>query len=181
MKEELAETKRELKEVTKELQMMNKRIIDLEANKSTASNPLHIEEFLAEVEERKYRAMNVMIANIKESSKTNHIERLNEEKETVLNIFKDVTLTDTNIRLQRIGKFSKDKCRLLKVTFKNPADAKETLKISKTLKIVKIFGDQTVKQREYYKVVKKRLQEIISTGDNSKTIKYINSIPTIVE
>lgn len=45
---------------------------------------------------------------------------------------------------------------------------------------IKIFSDQTKQQKEYYMKIKRQLEELI-TDESSKTIKYINNIPTIVD
>lgn len=64
----------------------------------------------------------------------------------------------------------------------SPEDAINVLKNKQLIKIpsVKIFSDQTVAQRQYFQKVKIELQELIAKGDHSKTIKYINNKPTIV-
>lgn len=45
---------------------------------------------------------------------------------------------------------------------------------------LRIYGDQTKKQRDYYKIMKNKLDSIIASGDNTKIIKYVNGVPQIV-
>ncbi|CAG9773588.1 unnamed protein product [Ceutorhynchus assimilis] len=166
---------------------MQNKIVNLENTinlpenqKTTNLEVQQMEDVIAEMEERRYRANNVIILNINESLKASRGERLEDEKQTVLEALESVNITDRNISIQRLWKYVQNRCRPLKVSFANPNDAKEVLKNRRNLPNMKMFADQTIKQQKYYKTIKQKLLDIIANGDNSKTIRYINTVPTIV-
>lgn len=97
-------------------------------------------------------------------------------------LLSDFEITKDKIKTFRLGKYDKNKNRPIKVLLNSPEDAKNVLKNKKTIKVpsIIIFNDQTKMQREYYNDVKQKLNNLILSGDTSKTIKFINDKPTIV-
>lgn len=139
------------------------------------------EEILMEMIERQKRESNIMVANIKESKLNSTEQRKEEDLNVVKTVLQNFNIDLTNITAFRVGKLVPDKNRLLKVILKNREDAKLVLKHRDTIAAhIKIFGDQTKKQRDYYLYVKNKLQSLIEQGDNSKTIRFINNKPTII-
>ncbi|KAG5873072.1 hypothetical protein JTB14_035364 [Gonioctena quinquepunctata] len=60
--------------------------------------------------------------------------------QTILGLINNVSITDTHVKVQRIGKFGNGLNRLLKVTFANSEDAKEVLRSKDKLKPVMILA-----------------------------------------
>lgn len=149
---------------------------------SEGKEPLfHMEKAISEWEERKKRNSNVLVMNVNESTKHNKEERTQDETDRVRRLFSELQLTGNGFKVFRIGKFDPDKVRLLKVIFNNESDARHVIyNRNKIPGNVKVFRDQTKVQRDYYKCIKEKLKEYTDRGDTTKTIKYINSIPTIV-
>ncbi|KAG5871311.1 hypothetical protein JTB14_015910 [Gonioctena quinquepunctata] len=154
-----------------ELKEMKESQIETQTTSEQINSSVQLEHVIAEIEERKYCAKNVIFKNISESSNSNRAERNAEEMQTILGLINNVSITDTHVKVQRIGKFGNGLNRLLKVTFANSEDAKEVLRSKDKLKPVMIFGDQTKKQRAYYKQVKEELNRLIANGDDIPT-KY---------
>ena len=140
------------------------------------------EELIYEMLDRQNRKANIIIYNVKEPDLNTQSERSSQDNETVKNILENFDIGRNNWKVFRLGKFVANKARPIKVILNSPEDAINVLKNKQLIKIpsVKIFSDQTVAQRQYFQKVKSELQELIAKGDNSKTIKYINNKPTIV-
>ncbi|VEN42330.1 unnamed protein product [Callosobruchus maculatus] len=119
---------------------------------------------VAEVMERQERASNLIIYNVNESVKPTHADRNSEDREAV-----------------KLGKNSSNRARPIKVILKTSGEAKQVLRDRNLIKTpgIKIYGDQTKAQREYFKKIKAELERIVADGDNTKTIRYINNVPTI--
>ncbi|KAL3268857.1 hypothetical protein HHI36_007946 [Cryptolaemus montrouzieri] len=98
-------------------------------------------------------------------------------------ILKDVTNATDGNKVFRVGRFGANKIRPIRVVFPSAEIAKNILKNKVVIKTpgIKIFGDPTPARREYFNKVRKDLQEKIEAGKTSKTIRYINGRPTIVD
>lgn len=175
--------------ILKQIQDLQNEIIQLkqsvlcnsDSNMTSSNNVSECEEFISEMMERQKRSSNIMIANVKESSAASAHQRKEEDTSCIKNLLKDLNVDLSNIKVFRVGKSLPDKSRLLKVVLNNSVDAINVLRNKKNhVPGVKIFADQTKKQRDYYAIIKKKLDEINATGDNSKMIKFINNKPTIV-
>lgn len=172
----------------KKVETLEKKIQELCSVRQTqaSTEPQNVvsqfENCISEMEQRKNRSKNIIIMNVKESSKPDRNERIAEETQTIKKLLENIKLSDNNFKLFRLGKYTQERNRPLKVCFNSSADAVEVLRNRTKINIpnLLIFGDQTVQQRDYYKFIKARLNALIAGGDNTKTIKYINSVPTIV-
>lgn len=137
------------------------------------------EEVIQEVYDRQTRSKNIIISNIKESAEKNRKERLADESSTIQGILDLFQIEETySFKIQRLGKFHPDKTRLIKVMFPEESVPKLILKTKNKVQVpgVKIFADQTKLQRDTYRALKHQIKD-----DNTKTIKYINNIPRIVD
>lgn len=160
-----------------------KQSLEASNNQSISNNePTECEEIISELIERQKRASNVVIANLKESQATSVEQRKEEDLNSVKSLLKDFNTDLSLIKVYRVGKFMPNKNRLIKVIMKNPEEAIKVLKGKNNNAVpgIKIFGDQTKKQKDYYISVKNKLEELKAKGDYSKAIKYINNKPTII-
>ncbi|KAG5886957.1 hypothetical protein JTB14_011913 [Gonioctena quinquepunctata] len=156
----------------------NERIVN--QGEATNSSLYQTEEAISEWKERKKRSKNI-ITNISESTKNDKTQRTLDEIDKVQRLLSDIQQLDRNVKVFRLGKFDPNEIRLVKVIFNTEKDAKQVFfNKTKLPGSVKVFFDQTMNQREYYKHVKDKLKEMVEKGDTSKTIKYVNSVPKIV-
>ncbi|KAG5876243.1 hypothetical protein JTB14_032418 [Gonioctena quinquepunctata] len=170
------EQKTNLDKVVCELQQLGWKMAE-----ATNSSLFQTEEAISEWEERKKRSKNIIITNKSESTKNDRTQRTLDEIDKVQHLLSDIQLLDRNVKVFRLGKFDPNKLRLVKVIFNTEKDAKQVFfNKNKLPGSVKVFFDQTMIQREYYKHVKDKLKEMVEKGDTSKTIKYVNSAPKIV-
>lgn len=147
-------------------------------------NGFETETVIAEMFDRQRRASNIIIANMVEGAVSDESSSYihNNDLQAVKDLLRDFNVNVNNIKVFRLGRRNQQRPRLIKVVMSNSEDALTVLKSKTTIKVsnIKIFGDQTVSQRDYFKTVKNELQRLITNGDNSKTIRYINNKPTIV-
>lgn len=140
------------------------------------------EDLIGEMMERQSRASNIIIYNVNESKKKSQQERNNEDINTVQEILENFDFDKGKIKSFRLGKFLPSKIRPIKAILPSPENVKQILKNRELIKgpSVRIYLDQTIMQREYFKKIKNELQALIDSGDANKTIKFINNKPTIV-
>lgn len=170
----------------KQMAEMREEIRKLKESQSASVSQLNIyshESIISEMIERQNRRSNIILLNIKESQQNSMPERNSDDRNAVTSILSEMNINKNNIRTFRLGKYTNGRNRPIKVILNCPEDALHVLKNKKSIKVpsVKVFGDQTKKQREYFQNIKEQLNAMIAKGDNSKTIKYINNQPTIVD
>nr|CAI5826060.1 unnamed protein product [Callosobruchus analis] len=83
---------------------------------------------------------------------------------------------------RQLGKNPSNRARPIKVILKISGEAKQVFRSRNLIRTpgIKIYRDQTKAQREYFKKIKVELDKIFSDGDDTKTIRFINNVPTIV-
>lgn len=177
-----------IKQLKNDVEILKNEIVILKEEKEghgQASTQINFnsETLVTEIEERKRRAKNLIVYNIKESNKTNSADRLEEEKNIVIKAISDICdINTTNIKLGRIGKYAADKTRPLKVTLTTEDDVIKVLKNkNKTDSNIKFASDKTKMQQKFLHEVITKLNDLKSNGILNKTIKYIRGIPTIVD
>ncbi|KAL3278035.1 hypothetical protein HHI36_013376, partial [Cryptolaemus montrouzieri] len=117
------------------------------------------EEYISEMLERQRRASNIMIANVKEATAGKGIERRKEDTNCVKELLKDFSVNMSNI----------------KVVLSHPEDVQKVRRFRKhKSNVVKMFPDQTVRQRDNYTSLKSKFDEMYTQGDESKIIRYLN-------
>nr|CAH7726950.1 unnamed protein product [Callosobruchus chinensis]CAH7736616.1 unnamed protein product [Callosobruchus chinensis] len=110
------------------------------------------------------------------------------EKTDVMKVVTHVSSSVTVNSIRRIGRYDSNKTsgRLVKVTLASPEAVRElrrktpSLKKSDAFEKISIFADKTPRQMEYYKEVKKQLEERKGNGETNIGIKYFNGTPRIV-
>nr|CAH7724234.1 unnamed protein product [Callosobruchus chinensis] len=110
------------------------------------------------------------------------------EKTDVMKVVTHVSSSVTVNSIRRIGRYDSNKTsgRLVKVTLASPEAVRElrrktpSLKKSDAFEKISIFADKTPRQMEYYKEVKKQLEERKGNSETNIGIKYFNGTPRIV-
>lgn len=164
------------------------KAITVEAVPTSISNN-DFEEVVQEIRERQKKQNNIILFGMKEQNGLSKDDRLNAEKDDVLKILTHLSPNFGEItNLYRLGKYDKErvKPRPVKVCLANSEQGFNLLKKSSKLKEsedfknVSIGSDQTPRQLEYYKEVKKELDERTAAGETNIKIKHINGIPKIL-
>lgn len=138
---------------------------------------------LLKVEERKTRSMNVILYNVPESTSTLGETRIRDDRASVSDAIKDI---DSNVdldkaKIYRLGVPIANRIRPIKLEFDDPIPVRSILTgKSKLRNGIKANNDLTNLQRSYLSDLRKELDERRRKGENSITIKYINSVPKIV-
>nr|CAI5851820.1 unnamed protein product [Callosobruchus analis] len=109
-----------------------------------------MEMTVAEVMERQGRASNIIIYNVNKSVKPTQAERNSEDREAVKCILKGISIDKSNLTFFRLVKNSFNKARPIKAP------------------------------RDYFRKIKAELDRIVADGGNTKTIRFINNVPTIM-
>lgn len=154
-------------------------------NSSSINETVIIENVIQEITDREKRRYNVMLFNVIEAS--SHEETMEQDKILLKNILETAGYTATlNIRINRIGKSISNKARPLKVTLEKTDQVTDVLRKAKEIKIalnmgnISLSADRTPRQVEYYRQVKKSLDDRINNGETNLRIRYIAGLPKIV-
>lgn len=141
------------------------------------------EHIIKEVLDRNNRKNNVIILGLQEQTAANAKDRTDKDEVEVLKIIKTLGLDPPKPnKVFRLGKFSPEKTRSIKLCFDTPASAKYLLRNKDKLPDnIKIFSDQTPAQQKYLRDLKDELTRRQSKGETDLTIKYIHDIPTIIK
>lgn len=165
------------------LPIIEKRINNLENSSDSVNNNnkhQYMQEIVSEIYQQKQLEKNVMIFNFKDNSnKSNDLKNIKD-------LLTKNKIKINNISIIRLGKFTDNKNRPIKISFKSKEEAFRML--TSSFKIVKsseqkifITNDKTKNQLQLEKDVKAEFFDRKNNGDTNIKIKYINSIPTIIE
>ncbi|CAH2087022.1 unnamed protein product [Euphydryas editha] len=170
--------------------LTEKKVIDLQ-KKVEELKPEHDfssyqfqENAITEIKEREFRSKNIVINGIPEPQSLNREERMSMDKKEVNNILKKLNQTYPEPKIMfRLGKFNANKTRPIKVCFNSQEVVKSILRKRKDIDIetIKIYSDQTPQQQKYLKNLKDELKRRLESGQKDLGIKYINSVPRIIE
>nr|CAH7714538.1 unnamed protein product [Callosobruchus chinensis] len=151
---------------------------------------MYYEDVVSEVSERIKRKSNVILFNVKEPDQSKPaVDRTNSDKSIIMDVLRkiDPEIPVTNIKHVRLGLYSNNKIRPIKLILENDETARKVwmrsakLKSHETLKNIKILPDKTKRQIEYYKTMKQELANRHTAGDTNCRIKYINDVPRIIQ
>nr|CAI5867118.1 unnamed protein product [Callosobruchus analis] len=103
------------------------------------------------------------------------------EKTDVMKVVTHVSSSVTVNSIRRIGRYDSSRTtgRPVKVTLTSPEEVHELLRKTPNLKKsdafrkISIFADKTPRQMEYYKTIKKELEDRISNGETNIRIKKL--------
>lgn len=152
---------------------------------SAANSPYYFEEMMAELEDRRRRAPNIMVYDFKEpDASIPNILAIEEDLKSFKAKLNELSpeLVGLVQRLARIGVREPGKCRPLKVTFESPSSATKFLVTNraKTPPLFSASSDKTPKQREYLNQLRAKLKHRTDAGEENLTIKYVNFQPQII-
>ncbi|KAG5892737.1 hypothetical protein JTB14_001108 [Gonioctena quinquepunctata] len=180
IKNDVTELKEDVKALNNENEVLKENLMKIESSETN----FDMEEFMNGMEERKKRSNNIMILNINESDAVNRNDRMKDENKTVKEVLAHADIALNEFKVIRMGKYDGRKIRPIKVILESNDAAvnilKNRKKINDIIPFIRIFADQTTAQREYYRKLKIKLNNIIAEGDNSQIIKYLYGIPKIV-
>ena len=153
----------------KDLEM---RVSNLEGSSSETttqvgeqSSNVSVSDTIAEQKEREYRANNIIVYNIPESSRSEAEDRIKEDLSTVTRVFEAMDIEDQDIveKCVRVGKKETGKNRVTKVVLKDKGIRSKILKRAKALKDIEEFErvyvgpDLTIMQRKEQQELRKEL------------------------
>lgn len=184
----------EIDNLRKANNIAEKRIETLESNiklvqaahsdEYSSATPLICENIITELQERNFRAKNIIVAGIPEPKSINKTEMENSDEIEIAKIVKMVVPDSAKpLRIFRLGKLNTDKNRPIKVCFESQDSAINILKNKNNINhnsTVKIYSDQTPCQREQLKKLKDELGRRSENGEKNLSIKYIKGIPKII-
>lgn len=173
--------------IDQRIEALNLEINSLQNQQKPTTSSLtttNCEELMTELTERNLRARNIIIIGIPESTSNVTSERLEYDKREASNITKAIEEScpepDRTIRL---GKYKAGVSRPLKVCFQAETTAKNILKNKNAVNLdnIKIYSDQTVRQRKYLEHLKEELKARIAKGESDLLIRYVKDTPKIVK
>lgn len=164
--------------------------IETEVNeiRATAATPKaedllqHNETMLQEIIERKARKNNIILIGIPEQISPNKDERISKDREDVIKALANINEIPCPTKMYRIGKYSPNKSRGIKICFDSEVHVKKILRDKKALPDnIKVYSDQTRLQQQLLQDLRNELSQRQKNGENNITIKYIRGLPKIVE
>lgn len=176
------ETKRSNDE--NKLKLLETNFNELNISPQVIPNQLSMnEQIIREIQSRKKRENNIIIVGIPEQISSNIQERVLKDESDVLKITSIISgALPKPIKTYRIGKYSPNKARRIKVCFDTPGPAQLLLRSKAQLpEDIKLYSDQTPAQQKYFQSVKGELSRRIKNGESDITIKYIDGIPSIIK
>lgn len=140
------------------------------------------EDLILELKDRCDREKNIVIVGISEINDKNFKSRQHHDNQEVLKV---ITMISEDcpkpIKCMRLGKYVQNQNRPLKVHFENSKTAKYLLKNrTKLPENIKLFFDQTPKQKQYLETLKEELHKRTQDGEKNLSIKYVKGTPKIV-
>lgn len=187
VREEIKEMYRsDLESIRADIQQLSDRIdqIQVKAEDSThlalLSSSFSEEDFIEELVDRERRSYNLIFYNLDEPIVNQ--ENARNDNDLARDILNSLIPCTANVTTLRLGKKQHGIARPLRITLRSKQDVITALRNkTKYTGPVKIYQDQTPKQRKYLKNLQIHLKELKEAGDQSKTIRYINGIPRIVQ
>lgn len=152
--------------------------IDVSDKNIKELSPMKQEEMMAEMRDRSYREKNVLIFGVPDDKNV-------DDAKLILQIINS-DIDTSKFSFSRLGKPKNNNIRPLKV---NCYSSDQALLLLTTLRKLgrenkhnfKVTLDNTPMQRMHYKKLLETLKSYENKGDNSKQIKYIRGVPTIVQ
>lgn len=182
LQEQMSVGQHTIKLLESELQALkcnNQPATSMSENHILSSN----EGLIKEMQDRQNREKNIILVGLPEQTITGAEERILKDETDVLNI---TTMVSKELpkpfKILRIGKYSSERNRLIKVCYETSGPAKQLLRNKEKLPAdIKIFSDQTPAQQKYLKNLKEELVRRQNNGDTELTIKYVNGTPSIIK
>lgn len=171
------------KNITQQHKEFEKRVRDIE-NKLTSEKNIAIDpnNIIKEINDRKRRESNVIALGIAESKKTVGNDRLEDDKISLSTALPaELSVKIPNFKIRRLGRPTTDRPRPLLIETRSVVDARDILKLNhREGSTVAFKPDLTPAQQSHLKNLRSQLDTLIKNGDTSKTIKYVQGVPQIV-
>lgn len=180
MSKKLAHFSNEYKTLDNKFIQLESKVSELEAFQYNMTQSI-TDDIHAEIISRHSRRCNLIFFNVPEIRSEN-----NSDIETILRIIQQMNSQLIPINATRLGNFS-DKCRPIRVTFPNPQDTYDLLKMKFKLrqtehfKQVNVSTDRTPIQRKQLKATLGKLAALRSAGEEDLYIRYVNNVPVITK
>lgn len=152
-------------------------------NTITVQKPLSNDEIFTEVQERYSREKNLIVVGVQEANGNNRSERSAADAQEVTKFFKSIfSECPDPVTVQRLGKYTPNKNRPIKVSFLSRDTVLYLLKmkVNQTTARYRIYSDQTVYQQNQMKCLRDELNRRIEDGERDLVIKFIKGNPKIV-
>ncbi|XP_017487699.1 PREDICTED: uncharacterized protein LOC108376036 [Rhagoletis zephyria] len=184
----LADIRAELKKINKQNETITKQYSEVEKRVSVLektinnidSRPAIPDNIIAEINNRRKREKNVVALNLPESTKTDGVERLRDDREQLAAALpQELTETLSTLKLRRLGRPSGSRPRPLLIETPSEAVAKSLWRANSNMSNIKFKPDLTLAQRDHLTALRNELS--VSDQKDSKTIKYIDGIPRLVD
>ncbi|KAK2577881.1 hypothetical protein KPH14_012828 [Odynerus spinipes] len=191
-REEMEVLRASVSEIAKRVSIIEGKIEEFGQVSDTPVKTVDEEEILLEIMERERRASNIILFNLEEtlsSSSTSSTSSTSQgsssltDKDLVKDVLAVINPEGVIIKgCMRIGRKTPDRVRPVRVTLSSKQEVQEILKHKfKYVGPVKIFQDRTEKQRAHLDRLRQELKSLINSGVTSKTIRYVNGTPRIVD
>lgn len=171
--------------VNRSLLEENKKLKDqlLEMNNSRVNMDIDQIGIIQEIEERQNRSSNIIIRNIQEFTGGNHLARAQHDTNAVREILNTLNMEVEVKKTFRLGKYFAGKNRPMKVILSGKEMVLRVLKNRDKVSVpgLIIHSDNTKMQRDYYRSVKQKFNDLLATGRSNVKIKYVRNVPTIVD
>lgn len=139
-------------------------------------------ETIMELEERKEKSKNAIFLNVPESELSQEENLTNDSKIIISTIKKIDDIPTQNLKIYRLGAKKPGVIRPIKVEFEDSFQVKHILRNKfKITDGIKIKPDLTITQRNHMKNLIIELEQRKNSGETNLTIKYVHSIPKIVQ
>jgi len=180
----------DLAKISDNIQSLSDRIkkleVDLASGASHSTTPVsHPEEdIIAELADRNRRSCNLIFYNLDEVADSSTPE---ECRKVDLSLAMDITQAIfpdgvTILNVMRLGSRKAGHARPLRVTFPSKEYAISILRNkNRYAGPIRIYQDQTIKQRKFLSELKERLKNYHDAGDLNKTIRFYDGVPKIVD
>lgn len=148
----------------------------------TLSQTLEYENLLTELQDRTQRQKNIVLIGVPEPAVENKGSRDKHDSTEVLKIIQSLHQScPAPIKMFRLGKYSPEKNRPIKVCFESEKTVITLLRNKSNVRDnIKIYPDQTYQQRSYLKHLREDLLQRQANGEKNLSIKYIKGTPKII-
>nr|CAI5841504.1 unnamed protein product [Callosobruchus analis] len=152
---------------------------------------MQFEEIIEEVNQRNIRKCNIVVFGLdevnQEESPENRTARDGLAVSKVIHAV-DLDFDMPSVKPIRLGKFQSGRNRPVKIVLRSEDDVRRIINKANNLRTHRDFKnkriflsyDRTPRQLEYYKNLKKELEERKQAGESNLKIKYVKGIPRIV-
>lgn len=169
---------------SKQFAQLDKRITAVEETLKTQNEvSVSSDSIISEIVERQKGEAKVIALNIPESMKPVGVDRSQDDRNNLATLVpQELVSMLPKIKLRRLGKAIEGKTRPLLIEASSATEAKKILNSTPSENSTVVFKHYvTASQQQHLNEVRAELDNLIHNGDNTKTIKYINGVPKIVE